>query len=427
MSKNYYFISDLHIGGDGPLNECEIEEELIGFLKKLEKEKNAELIIVGDTFGFWELTTLKGIEKLNYILNTHKKLFNQFKKTGSKIKIIIIPGNHDHELVCDAKFGKILSKYNIILEPKQYIIKKIGNNKIWIEHGNQYDEYTAFKPFGNKYFKPPGYYATTKVLANLRKSSDIAKHPWLRYIESVSPDEMLPHWVFSNYFYREMSPLLRYLALPFLLLFTISFFVLITLVLQEIGVFGINFSISQQISKFGLFGKFIWAIIVVDIFLIFILFLIAIPLFLLFKDIKKTLKRYGIIGNGALKRFKETQFENAAKKIFRQNKDVLIYIYGHTHIPNIKFLNKKVVINTGTWLKRLRRIPNRFRELPDVYYPSFQLNYFKIFKEKKKIVIEYHKIPKKFKLALTPLQRFLILMRKKIKDPDIPKVTYIDV
>ena len=90
MTKEYYFISDLHIGGDGPLNECEFEQELIDFLISLESKKDTELIIVGDLFGFWEISRVGDIEKLNYVLKTHKKLFNQFKKTGRKIKIIII-------------------------------------------------------------------------------------------------------------------------------------------------------------------------------------------------------------------------------------------------------------------------------------------------------------------------------------------------
>ena len=55
MNKEYYFISDLHIGGDAELDICDFEPELIEFLKELEKKDiNTELIIVGDVLGFWE-------------------------------------------------------------------------------------------------------------------------------------------------------------------------------------------------------------------------------------------------------------------------------------------------------------------------------------------------------------------------------------
>ena len=35
MSMTYYFISDLHIGGDEALGVCDYEAELIAFLEKL--------------------------------------------------------------------------------------------------------------------------------------------------------------------------------------------------------------------------------------------------------------------------------------------------------------------------------------------------------------------------------------------------------
>ena len=61
MPKEFYFVSDLHFGGDGQLMECDYTAEFIAFLQKLEKkDKETELIIAGDTFGFWELTNVRG-------------------------------------------------------------------------------------------------------------------------------------------------------------------------------------------------------------------------------------------------------------------------------------------------------------------------------------------------------------------------------
>ena len=51
MAREYFFISDMHIGGDGELRNCDFEDELIEFLKALEHEQDAELIINGDAFG----------------------------------------------------------------------------------------------------------------------------------------------------------------------------------------------------------------------------------------------------------------------------------------------------------------------------------------------------------------------------------------
>src|SRR6516162_4511330 len=71
-TSKYYFVSDLHMGGDGQLQHCDYAPEFIEFLKKLEQERpDTELLIVGDTFGSWELTLVQGVEKLDHI--THAR------------------------------------------------------------------------------------------------------------------------------------------------------------------------------------------------------------------------------------------------------------------------------------------------------------------------------------------------------------------
>ena len=59
---------------------------------------------------------------------------------------------------------------------------------------------------------------------------------WLRVIQSVTPLEEIPRWVISNYFYREMSPWLRYSVVPFLILFTASIVNLVGLALEASGI-----------------------------------------------------------------------------------------------------------------------------------------------------------------------------------------------
>ena len=68
MPTEYFFISDMHIGGDGELEKCDFEIELIDFLKHLERKDDAELAINGDAFGLWEFTTLEGTEKLEALI-----------------------------------------------------------------------------------------------------------------------------------------------------------------------------------------------------------------------------------------------------------------------------------------------------------------------------------------------------------------------
>src|SRR5215208_6132392 len=85
MPREDFFISDMRIGGDGARHNIDFEDELIEFLESLEHEQDAELIINGDAFGVWEFTTLVGAEKLEALSEQQSRLFEQLKKTGSKI------------------------------------------------------------------------------------------------------------------------------------------------------------------------------------------------------------------------------------------------------------------------------------------------------------------------------------------------------
>lgn len=92
MTKEYYFISDLHIGGDEALGVCDYEPELVRFLKELAvKGGEAELIIVGDIFGMWEFTDIKGPEKLQALIDQFPNIFEAFREAGSRITITMLP------------------------------------------------------------------------------------------------------------------------------------------------------------------------------------------------------------------------------------------------------------------------------------------------------------------------------------------------
>ncbi len=427
MAKEYYFISDLHIGGEGELDRCDFEHELVSFLKGLEKkDKNTELIIVGDTFGFWEVTSRHGVDKIRYIIKNHKELFDQFKKTGEKIRITIIPGNHDYELACYREFMSILKGYNIRLEQKVSIIRLIAGKKLWIEHGNQYDENNYFPDFGNPHAWPVGYFINQRVIQNATKKAIYGRDTWLRDISSVHPNDQLFHWMFSNYFYREMSPLLRYSLLPFLMLFSVTILVLVVSLLEKLGVVPFEIITKGFGSYLWIFGNLLDIIFIINGLFILLLILLSAPFSLVVRDLKKTLRRYGFTSM-AIKADRGQRFRESALDILGGDPQIALCIFAHSHVSFLSKANNQVIINTGTWLKKLKRIKSRFSLLPDVYYPSFRLNYFRVYSEPERIVVEYRQIPKKTKLKLTLLQHLAIFGRQKDDGVNIPDVTYIDL
>ena len=307
----------------------------------------------------------------------------------------MLPGNHDYEIACYPEFVEMLKPYNIHLEQKPAITREINGRKIWIEHGNQYDAFNRMPDFGNPYAQPVGYFITSSVVSTAGKHSKFGKYNWLKDIQSVYPSEQIPYWVLSNYFYHEMSPLLRWLILPFLLLSGFEIFVLIGAALEWLGKTETNIFFNNQLfTALGIVGNLVQLILIVNTVLFVNFVVLAIPLYLIWRDFKATLQRFRIVLNPAeLSSEKEQQYLDAAGRAFAHDPETVIFIYGHTHMPSLRHMGQRVVINTGTWLKRLDHVTPRVGFLPGIYVPFFCLNYFRISATDGQIAIDYREDP----------------------------------
>ena len=421
-----YFISDLHIGGSAGLDPCEFEPELIAFLRRLpEGPQPAELIIVGDAFGMWELPEIKGEEKIPHIASRHEALFDQFCETGRRVKITVLPGNHDYELACLPCCKDQLAEYNIRLEPVTHILREVAGRKIWIEHGNQRDAFNTFPDFGNRYGLPEGYYITLRSVVTAAEGAKRGKSAWLNDLASVYPSEDIPFWIWSNYFYREMTPLLRLLLLPFLCLFTISVIVFAGRALEKAGILRTKIFHMRLGERVGMPGRLVDWVLWVNGVVISFLLILAIPAWLLVRDVRATLLRFGVDTSEAARVQKEDAYSTAAKAIFEQDPSVAVFIYGHTHTPFLRMVGERCIINTGTWIKRLYRTPAPFRLVPDVYVPSYRLNYFTISEKDGNVRVSYEIIPKAPPRDLTILERLMSLGRRPRDRDAIPAETLI--
>jgi UDP-2,3-diacylglucosamine pyrophosphatase LpxH len=429
LTQKYYFVSDLHMGGDGQLQHCDYAAEFVDFLKELEKEgPDTELLIIGDTFGFWELTLVGGIEKLTHIVTAHQTIFDQLKATGARIKVTMMVGNHDYDLACNPAFAVKLQAYNIYLDTSLVLTRSVGDKKIWIEHGQQRDEFNSFPEYGNLYALPVGYFITQTFVSGASRYSGFGRGDWLKDIRSVGTMQ-IPDWILSNYYYREMSMALRWVLLPFLLLTGVTVIAILGEVLRVVGIFDYNILFHNPLmSRLGIIDNVLQVMITINsIFLI----LFGVPALLVERDLMRTLHRFRLqTSHGMSPNFdSEEPYLKGAQEVFQADDKVAVFIFGHTHAAFLRRLGPadQVVINTGTWLKLLSRVPVRFGLLPAIYYPSYRLNYFRIEKEDDHLVIDYVEIPKTPERELTWLQRLMILGNAPKPPEAIPAKTIIDL
>jgi len=426
MTDTYYFVSDLHIGGDEQLEHVDFLDELLAFLRDLEAgDEDAELIINGDAFGLWEFTREEGPEKFDALLERYPELFEQFESTGGRIPVTLIPGNHDYELAAYPEYVERLAEYNVTLEPDVWIERPVGDHVIRVEHGMQQDPNNRIPDFGNPYANPPGYFVNRHVTSRAGRLSARGKYNWLRDIQAVTPMTRIPEWMISNYFYREMSVWLRFAALPFLLLLNLGIFYLGIYALDRLGIWSLPMTLVQGLlGLFGPVGRLVDLVLTANLVVVGLLLAVSIPLFVLARDVRKTLRRFGLV-QPARDDEPVEKYHDRAREVFGANPAVAVYVYGHTHRPSITRVGDRVVVNTGTWLKRLQRTDPIFGLLPPVYYSSYQLNYVRVTAaDDGGVLVEYDVIDKADPGDETVLQR--LLTRSARSHTSIPHRTTVD-
>ena len=423
----YYVVSDLHVGGDEQLEAVEFREELLGFLRRLQAtDEDAELVINGDAFGLWELTGLEGLEKFDHLETTYPELFEQLRATGENVQVTMLAGNHDHELAAYDEYVDRLAEYNVDLVQEPSTTRAVGDQVVHFEHGHQRDPNNRIEDWGNPHATPLGYYYNTHVTSRAGQLSERGRYNWLKDVQAVTPTERMPVWLLSKYFYVEMNPLLRYALVPFLLLFNVSVLLAVLAGLDLAGVLSLPIQRTVVfLGQFGRAGTAAWFLLVGNVAVAGLLLLVGIPLYFIRRDVRKTIDRFGVFET-ELTVDPEAPYEDAAREVFAQAPETTIFCYGHTHRPTVREVDGGVLVNSGTWLKRLHRRDGVVGVLPPVFYPSYQLCAVRIAPEQGGVAVEYEEIekPSPSPEELTLTERLLTLGRT--PNPELPDRTVVD-
>jgi hypothetical protein len=172
-----------------------------------------------------------------------------------------------------------------------------------------------------------------------------------------------------------MSSWLRYASAPFLLLFDLSVLCVGGYLLDATGIWSLPITVIESVfDPFGPVGAPIEIVLAANLILIALLILVSVPLYAFARDVRKTLRRFGLVRDGD-DRDPAARYVERTREVFVENPDVAVFLYGHTYRASVTEVDDRVVVNTGTWLKRFRRVEPVLGVPLPVFYSSYRLNY----------------------------------------------------
>ena len=410
----FYFLSDLHLGGEGLKENFVCEEELLGFLGEVQSVPGAVIVLLGDLFDFWQLDGTPA-ENLRHVRDKFPRLFETFKELSASHRVLLFAGNHDREAHYAEAVQAKLREYGIHTLKADSLRAELTDDghtrlRIYAEHGHQADPYNTYE-YPDQFAETPfGEHLMRLFINPLKQMATESKTPWLSDVDNVIPLAALPFWLMSKYFYHEAGFWLKVLILPCAILFGLTKIALILLILQAVGVNVAQYGIPYiprpvLIALLGFLG--------LDLSII----LLLVFLWVLRRDALKTLKRWGVRDLDSILRQRANAAERRAARILEESGDDL-YVFGHTHARLLKSLpNGKAWANTGTWIRRMHRVAAWFH-LPPVFVPVHEPTYVRVTPHEQGARVELRVRGKPFRPSLAWLERLAILGRKRPKPSD---------
>ncbi|NQT89826.1 MAG: metallophosphoesterase [Candidatus Omnitrophica bacterium] len=127
FDKTRIIVSDLHLGDGSRSDDFHKSDEFLKLLDIVEDEA-AQLIIAGDLFELWQ-------SDLERVAFQHSRIINRLLVLAKDGRLIYLIGNHDH-----IPFVKYLSQ-----ELNISLVYEDKDDRIWVEHGNQYNMFNRYK------------------------------------------------------------------------------------------------------------------------------------------------------------------------------------------------------------------------------------------------------------------------------------------
>jgi hypothetical protein len=384
-------LSDLHIGGDPGQEDFFCHAELTALLDDLDRESGpVTLLVNGDFFEFLQVTAPPGGNRAQAIVEhpDHAALFARWREWNAHPgrRTVYTVGNHDSEMGWNPAIGAYLIAAGIVddvaLGYEHRFTADGGELTVYAEHGNEEDSQNAIVDYGHPLIVPIGTHVVTQLVNRLEPLGRFAgadDATTLSDIDNIYPLEMVPWWLFSNYFYRQARRFTRYVLLPaIVILFALRYTNHIIIRLSQ-----------GRLPEFSA-GR------VTQVFLFMILDVVVVlglVLLMLRRDFMRWRRRSGlheplqIVAEGeehyraSCRAFLDGSRQPAHRHAVQGVPDaapVDLFLYGHNHIAELgEYIvgeRHTAFVNTGTWMRKIVRLPTRLK-LPPVFIPEYQLTY----------------------------------------------------
>ncbi len=379
-------LSDLHIGGDPGQEDFFCHHELMALLDDLDHEPGpVTLLINGDFFEFLQVSVPPGGNRAQAIVEhpDHAELFTRLRQwnRGPGHRTVSTVGNHDSEMGWNAAIGTYLIAQGIVHDVALGYEHRFATNEgvltVYAEHGNEEDSQNAIVDYGHPLIVPVGTHVVTQLVNRIEPLGRFAgpdDATTLSDIDNIYPLEMVPWWLFSNYFYRQARRFTRFVLLPaIIILFALRYLNLAIIRLSQ-----------GRLPEFSA-GR------VTQIFLFLLLDIVVVlglVLLMLRHDFTRWRRRSGlheplqIVAEGAEHyRASCRSFlagERQPSHRTEQAMPIDVFVYGHNHVAELEEYvvgeRRTAFVNTGTWMRKIIRLPTRLK-LPPVFVPAYQLTY----------------------------------------------------
>lgn len=403
--RTLVFLSDLHLATDPEKRDFFAHAELTALLDELiASPEPTDLIIAGD---FFDLLQLTGPDRETLFQQEFGRAeyapllarLRQFTALPDRRTLYLI-GNHDAEIGWNEPLRHYLLDSGVVSEislaythtyhasPNSHESQDSAGRGclVYCEHGNDYDGVNTIGDYTNSAVTPLGAHIVTDLvnyLEPLGRHASLDAPTSIADIDNIHPLGLIPWWFISTYFYQQVRRLVKYIVIPAGIVYAIFHLLPLYLLFERFG-FSILVRGFRSLPEFEI--VLLLAVVAFDSSA---LLLILIWLVIRY-DFQRTKRRYGIqdpddiFRRGArhYRRTCEALVSGALRPVHWPADEPWtgadLFVYGHTHTQALTELTvggeRRAFANTGTWTRKVIRIPTHFR-LPPVFVPTYELTY----------------------------------------------------